>query len=282
LNAVIEAIGVKKSFGEKEALKGVNCAVAEHEIFGLLGPSGAGKTTLIKIFTGQIVQSGGEAKVFGTPSDKITDEIYSKIGMVLDNSGLYTRLTCYDNLALFADIYGIDKRVIPEIIEKVKLTEAAKRAVSKLSRGMTQRLVLARAILHSPQLLFLDEPTNGLDPATALEIHTLIFELRDKGAAVFLTTHNMEEAHKLCDNVALLNEGVIVEYGAPDAVCRKYDSQRSVTIVTRDGHEEVLPNNPSSAQSIAKFFEDDQVESIHSSEPNLETVFIALTGRKLV
>jgi ABC-2 type transport system ATP-binding protein len=282
LNAVIEAIGVKKNFGDKEALKGVDCAVAEREIFGLLGPSGAGKTTLIKIFTGQITASDGEAHVFGVSSDKITDEIYSKIGMVLDNSGLYTRLTCYDNLALFADIYGINKRVIPEIIEKVKLAEAAKRAVSKLSKGMTQRLVLARAIIHNPQLLFLDEPTNGLDPATALEIHTLIFELRDRGATVFLTTHNMEEAHKLCDNVALLNEGVIVEYGPPDAVCRKYDSQRSVTIVTRGGHEATLPNNPSSAQSIAKFFEDDRVESIHSSEPNLETVFIALTGRKLV
>ena len=279
---IIAMSGVKKTFGEKTALDGVSCSVAKGEIFGLLGPSGAGKTTIIRILTGQIKRTSGEASLFGTDAGRITDAIYARIGMVLDNSGLYTRLSCYDNLAIFAEIYGVGKDNIPRVLEKVKLSEAARRAASKLSKGMTQRLVLARAIMHGPQLLFLDEPTSGLDPATAVEIHELILELRDKGATVFLTTHNMEEAAKLCDNVALLNDGKIVEYGPPGDICRKYNTQKSVTVLLTGGSEVTLPNGPASAAQIAGYFIDDAVASIRSSEPTLESVFISLTGRKLV
>lgn len=273
---------IKKNFGDKTALNDVSCSAYKGEIFGLLGPSGAGKTTIIKILTGQILQTSGEASIFGTDTYKLTDEIYSQLGMVMENSGVYSRLSCYDNLAIFAEIYNVKKNKISEALEKVQLTEAAGRAVSKLSKGMLQRLIFARAIMHNPKILFLDEPTNGLDPATSQEIHKIIFELRDNGTTVFLTTHNMEEAARLCDNVALLNNGIFVEFGTPDSLCRKYNSQKSIHIILKDGRKVIVPNAPESAELISGYFSEDQVEAIHSSEPDLETVFLTLTGRKLV
>lgn len=144
---------------------------------------------------------------------------------------------------------------------------------------MIQRLVLARAIMHPPKILFLDEPTSGLDPATSLKIHKLIFELKDNGTTIF-TTHNMEEATKLCNNVALLNEGNIVQYVNPNGICRKYNFKQNIYILLKDGQKITLPNDKSSADKISKYFSDNSVESIHSSEPTLETVFIKLTGSK--
>jgi len=282
LSAVISIKNIKKDFGQKTVLHDINCSIEKGEIFGLLGPSGAGKTTIIKILTGQIPKTSGEATLFSVNTDKLTEEVYSKIGMVLDIQGLYTRLTCYDNLAIFAEIYNINKKRIYEVLEKVRLADEAKKIVSKLSKGMAQRLVIARAILHYPKILFLDEPTSGLDPATSLEIHKIIFELRESGSTIFLTTHNMEEASVLCDNVALLNEGNIMEYGHPDAICRKYNDVNSIKILLKNGEKITLPNNNYSSEQIASYFRENNVEAIHSTEPNLETVFISLTGRELV
>lgn len=282
MNEIISMKNIKKNFGDKTALNNINCSVEKSEIFGLLGPSGAGKTTIIKILTGQLLQTSGEASIFDTDTNKLTDEIYSQLGMVMENSGVYSRLSCYENLAIFAEIYNIKKNKISEALEKVQLTEATGRAISKLSKGMLQRLIFARAIMHNPKILFLDEPTNGLDPATSQEIHKLIFELRDNGTTVFLTTHNMEEATRLCDNVALLNNGIFVEYGVPDTLCRKYNSQKSIHIILKDGRKVIVPNAAESAKLISEYFSGDQVEAIHSSEPDLETVFLTLTGRKLV
>ena len=282
MKQVITLHHINKCFGDYTALADINCSVSQGEIFGLLGPSGAGKTTIIKILTGQIQPTRGEATLLGLNTKKLTDNVYSQIGMVLDNSGLYTRLNCYDNLLIFADIYGVDKKKIKDVMEAVRLTDAMKRPVSKLSKGMMQRLVFARAILHKPRLLFLDEPTSGLDPTTALELHKVIFELRDKGTTIFLTTHNMAEATQLCDNVALLNDGEIVEYGTPGEVCRKYNHNQIVSVLLKDGNRLEFPNNRTASSQIAELFDKELIISIHSSEPNLESVFIALTGRKLV
>lgn len=279
---VIEIKGLTKRFGEHEVLRNVTCNIKKGEIFGLLGPSGAGKTTLIKILTGQIQASMGEAFVFDCNSSRLRDENYDEIGMVLDNSGLYDRLSSYDNLLLFAKIFRVPRERIMEVVEKVHLEDAMKTRAGKLSKGMRQRLVLARAILHRPKLLFMDEPTSGLDPATTEKIHELIFELRECGTTIFLTTHDMEEATRLCDNIALLNEGAMIEYGAPDAICRKYNAENKVTILCKDGTTRVLQNASSSTQQIADIFRNDNVLSIHSSEPTLETVFISLTGRGLL
>ena len=281
MDNIVTIQNVKKVFNKTTALEDVSCSVCRGEIFGLLGPSGAGKTTIINILTGQIPVTAGQVKILGVSTSQLTNTQYSQMGMVLDNSGLYKRLSTYDNMFLFAQIYGVSKNKISETLEKVGLLASAKKPVGKLSKGMQKRLVLARAILHDPKLLFLDEPTSGLDPTTMGEIHKLIFSLRENGSTVFLTTHNMEEASKLCDHAALLNNGKIVEYGVPKELCRRYDMDKSIRILLKCGEELHLASTKASAGRIAELFEQNQVASIHSSEPNLESVFIKLTGREL-
>jgi len=210
---------IVKRFGDHTVLTDVSLEVGEREIFGLLGPSGAGKTTIINILTNKLDADGGSHEIGATPFET---------GLMLDEDGLFVRLSCFDNLNVFADIYGMTHDKSLTALKEVGLEKAAKKPVSDLSKGMRQRLALARAILHKPKVLFLDEPTSGLDPLTARGIHRLITGLRDNGATVFLTTHNMEEAVKLCDRVALLNKGVIVEQGAPMEMCGRHNAVKTV------------------------------------------------------
>lgn len=281
MESKIYAEEIVMQFQNSIVLNKLSIEVKESEIFGLLGPSGAGKTTLIKILTGQLKQTSGLAEIMGVSNLNISGSVYTKIGMVLDNTGLYERLSCYDNLLIFTEIYGISKKEIDLVLQKVGLEKSKKTPVYKLSKGMKGRLVLARAIMHRPEILFLDEPTSGLDPATASYIHDLIYEEKKRGTAIFLTTHNMEEAEKLCDRVALLNEGRIVESGEPAIICRKYNHQNQIKIILKNNEVLFLPNTTSSAEAIAEYIRKNQIESIHSTEPNLETVFIELTERKL-
>ena len=202
--------------------------------------------------------------------------------MVLDDSGVYERLTCFDNILFFADLHNISRQEVHDVFDKVDLADAKWEKAGNLSKGMRQRLVIARAILHKPELIFLDEPTSGLDPLTAQKVHKLLFELREQGTTIFLTTHNMEEATKLCDHVALLNEGVIVEYGVPEELCRQYNEKNEVELLLKSGNTVRYLNNSECADKVADHFRKNEVVSIHSSEPNLETVFISLTGRKLI
>ena len=160
---MIQSKGLRKSFGTKEVLKEVDFKLNRGEILGLLGPSGAGKTTLIKILTGQLGFDAGSVEVMGYDLGKVSSELYGQIGMVFDDSGVYERLSCYDNLKLFAAIHKVKKGRIYEVLDEVGLSDAGKVPVQKLSKGMKQRLILARAILPMPELLFLDEPTSGLD-----------------------------------------------------------------------------------------------------------------------
>lgn len=280
MKKVIDVCDVRHNFGEKVVLDKVNFEIKKREIFGLLGPSGAGKTTLIKILTGQLHPAAGEALLFGKNSVKLTGNDYKKIGIMMDNFGLYERLNCYDNLKFYTMINGIATERIDEVLEKVGLKSARKTIVSNLSKGMRSRLLLARGILSQPELLFLDEPTSGLDPMTTEEIHKLILEEKAKGTTIFLTTHNMAEAEKLCDNVALLNEGKIVEYGNPKETCRKYNHQKKFLLHLYDGSEVILQHDKTSIEKLVGYLEKGELETIHSTEPNLETVFIELTGRK--
>jgi ABC-2 type transport system ATP-binding protein len=249
---------VSKTFGTKDVLKNISLDISAGEIFGLLGPSGAGKTTLIRILTGQLSYTG-TAEILGKSCDRLDRSIYNEIGMVLDNSGVYERLSCLDNMKLFAKLYSIPKTEVTKLLNRVGLTDG-KISAGKLSKGMKQRLILARALLHHPKLLFLDEPTSGLDPATSAEIHKLLLEVRDTGTTIFLTTHNMAEAYKLCDHVALLNEGTIVEYGIPDELCRKYNKENTITILCRDGQTVTYFNRPESAASIQTIFSDNNIQ----------------------
>ena len=192
-----------------------------------------------------------------------------------DMSGLYEKMTVYENLDIFADIYGIrdKKNMIRKALQTVDLLGSAKKKVEKLSRGMKQRLVFARTIIHSPSLLFLDEPTANLDPATADEIRELIKKLNRNGATIFLTTHNMEEAEELCHRIALLNKGKIVENGSPEELKLKY-AEKKVLITTRNGKTEV----PLEKDRIVKILEEaEDILMIHSEEPSLRDVFLTLT-----
>lgn len=278
---MLQLNGISKKFGQNVALKDISISLKEGEILGFLGPSGSGKTTTIKIITGQLRQTAGKAFVLGKDSREIDESIYEQIGIVTDTSGFYEKMTVYQNLTLFAKILKVDLKRVDELLDRVGLTKQKKQLASKLSKGQGQRLVLARAILHNPKILFLDEPTSGLDPSTALEIHKLLLELKSKGMAIFLTTHNMEEATKLCDIVSLLNDGNIVEIGSPQELCLRYNKKKQYRILRSNQEEVILPQTPETANQIKEWMEKDEIETIHSCEPTLESVFLTVTGRRL-
>ncbi len=272
---------IRHNYGDKTVLKDINFEIEKGEIFGLLGPSGAGKTTIIKILTGQLIASEGESYLLDKNSAKLSGADYNNIGIMMDNFGLYERLSCYDNLKFFCKISGVSVAQIEEVLDKVGLKSAGKTAVSDLSKGMRNRMLLARAILSNPKVLFLDEPTSGLDPKTTKEIHQLILYMKGKGTTILLTTHNMAEAEKLCENIALLNEGEIIEMGNPKEICRKYNHQKQLLLHLYDGSDVVLSHTKEDYEKVKEYLDSGQIETIHSTEPNLETVFIELTGRKL-
>ena len=278
---MISANGICKSFADKEVLSGIDLDIKPGKIFGLLGPSGAGKTTLIKIITGQLGYDKGEINVLGKPVNELTGNDKKQIGIMMDDHGVYDRLSCLDNLKIFADIYGVPYSEIEKALKEVGLSDSAKKPAMKLSKGMRARLQLARVFMIRPKILFLDEPTSGLDPMTMKYIHKLITSRRDEGCTVFLTTHNMEEATVLCDEVALLNEGKIVDRGAPAEICRRYNHQKTINIHLKTGEDISFAHGVESAEKISSLIKQGKVETIHSSEPTLETVFIELTGRKL-
>ena len=280
---VIQIKDVCKAFDQRQVLNNISLSVEEGEIFGLLGPSGAGKTTLIKMLIGLLSATSGNIAILGKELDKKIDESFPSFGMVLDNDGLYDRLNCYDNLELYARIYSISnrKKVINDLLEKVGLIDSSKKSVSNLSKGMRQRLSFARAILHSPKIVFLDEPTSGLDPATTLQIHSMMKTLKESGTTIFLTTHNMNEAQKMCDHLALLNEGNIVEEGTPEDICLHHRKKCEVNIEMTNGEKYMVDSHDLLTVLQTVLDTNNKIRSIHSNEPNLEEVFIELTGRDL-
>ena len=210
---------VAKSFGDNKVLNDVTFETREGEIFGMLGPSGAGKTTIINILTRQLAPDSGEWYVNAASRE---------IGLMLEHDGLFSRLGCLENMTVFAKIYNISRARCLETLERVGLGDAYKTAADKLSKGMRQRLILARAVLHTPKILFLDEPTSALDPLTARGIYALIKELRDGGTTILLTTHNMQEAVHLCDRVVMLHGGTIIESGAPGDICARHGATKTI------------------------------------------------------
>ena len=216
-----------------EALRGVNLTVEPGEIFGLLGPNGAGKTTLTKILSTLLLPTAGTAKVLGLDVVRETDALRPRIGLVLGGErGLYTRISGRENLRYFADLYGVplterDRR-IEELLARVGLTGAADRRVEEYSRGMKQKLHIARGILHRPSVLFLDEPTIGLDPKSARETRKLIRSLVSDGVTIFLTTHYMFEAEELCHRIAILSKGRIVGLDTVPGLRRLVGGDRTI------------------------------------------------------
>lgn len=280
-NEYIRISHISKKYGSETVLKDLDAVLQKGEILGFLGPSGAGKTTTIKILTGQLKPTSGDAYVLGIHVKNIDETIYEQIGIVTDQSGVYERLSVYENMKYFAKILNVDRSRIDELLEQVGLLKHKKKPAGKLSKGQAQRLVLARAILHKPRVLFLDEPTSGLDPSTALAIHRLLLKQKAEGMSIFLTTHNMEEAAKLCDHVSLLNNGQIVEYGTPRELCLRYNRNKRYKILLENGKEYTLDQKPEYIDQLCKCLHANQIASIHSCEPTLEDVFLTVTGRNL-
>jgi ABC-2 type transport system ATP-binding protein len=215
---------------DQSALSGVDLAIKPGELFGLLGPNGAGKTTMVKIFTTLLLPTSGTAMIAGLDVVKDAWAIRKRIGFVFGGDrGLYWRLNGLDNLRYFADLYRIppdvSRRRIAELLERLGLAGRERDKVEQYSRGMKQRLHLARGLLNDPEVLFLDEPTIGLDPVGARELRVIVRELADTGTTIFLTTHYMFEADAICDRIAVIKEGEIVAEGTPSSIKRVVENQ---------------------------------------------------------
>ncbi len=211
---------LRRSSLEVEAVRGVSFGVEQGELFGLLGPNGAGKTTTIKMLITLLIPTSGAAKVLGYDVVRDAREVRKRIGYVFGGEkGVYERLPALDNLRYFAELYGVPAREqrgrIAELLELVGLTGREKERVEGYSRGMRQRLHIARGLLHDPPVVFLDEPTIGLDPVGARELRATIASLTDAGKTILLTTHYMFEADQLCDRIAVIAKGEIVAQGTP-------------------------------------------------------------------
>lgn len=281
MEKIVSVKDVVKDFKGNKALKNLNFSIDEGEIFGFLGPSGSGKTTTIKLLTAQLVQTSGEIKVFQKSIYTNRKEIIKNIGILSDTSGMYDRLSVWDNLMLFANINDVPKKNVLEILDRIGMKDTIKKEVKRLSKGMKQRLMVARAVLHKPKLVFLDEPTSSLDPGTTVEMHKLLRELNKEGTTIFLTTHDMMEADKLCDRVGFLNSGEIVEMGNPESLKLKHTTDDIKVILKEKNKEIMMKNNKEGAIKIKNWIEEGQLLAIHSMEPSLEKIFLQLTGREL-
>ncbi|WP_294438744.1 ABC transporter ATP-binding protein [uncultured Slackia sp.] len=276
---VLSMEGVCLSFGAKRVLDGLTFSVSRGECFGFLGPSGAGKTTTIKLLTRQLKKDSGRINLFGRPIENASDADYERIGILSDTSALYERMSIEDNLKLYAKIRGKGAGDIDRLLERMNLSQDRKTLVKNCSKGMRQRAALLAALIHSPELLFLDEPTSGLDPAARAEVHRMLAELKAAGTTIFLTTHDMAEADSVCDRLAILDEGRIVASDEPESLKLRFARNR-VVVVTRSRGTLEVTKDAASAEEIRELFASDEVLSIHSDEPNLEEVFLELTGRE--
>lgn len=272
---VIKVSNLTKHFGSQVALDKISFEIGEGQIFGFLGPSGSGKTTTINILTGQLLVTEGSAEVFGKAAQHLTSEDLATIGIVSDTSGFYEKLTLYKNMLVYAKWFGVAKSRVDELLKAVGIYEAKDKPSEKLSTGMKQRMLLARALINQPKVLFLDEPTSGLDPSTSRVIHELLLDLKAKGTTIFLTTHDMHEATLLCDNLALLHQGKLVETGSPANLIKKYYTDKKVLVTYQDGSTKEVTYDKLAT------LETGMIETIHSCEPTLEDVFITLTGGTL-
>jgi len=226
----IEVQDLTRDYNGLRAVDGINFAIEPGEIFGFLGPNGAGKTTTIKMLTGQLRPTSGKAQVMGCDVVEDRQHLKPQIGVVFDSQNLYERMSARDNLRFYARLYQVKKARVEEVLTQVGMSDRARDKMKTYSNGMKQRILIARALLHKPEVLFLDEPTRGLDPNVARDIRSIVTELADQGMTVFLTTHYMEEADQLSDRVAIIDQGRIVAMDTPENLRAEYSEDEKTTL----------------------------------------------------
>ena len=304
-NNAITVEDLRKSYGDVEAVRGINLDIPSGEVFGLLGPNGAGKTTTIEILEGLRERTSGKVSVLGFDPATQSKEIKARIGVCLQATNLQDKMKVHEALELFDAFYTrhVDR---DKLLQRLQLWEKRDAFYSSLSGGQKQRVALALALLNDPPLLFLDEPTTGLDPQVRLEIHKLILELKSDNRTILLTTHYIEEAERLCDRVAIMDQGRIIEQGTPREIQERTLGRSIVEVETIEPMPlELLPESitvqkyvagkesrsisvqsESPARTIAELVKwidhhDLQLADIHLKRPTLEDVFIELTGKRL-
>jgi len=302
---VIYVRGLRKSYGTIEAVKGIDFEVRAGEVFGLLGPNGAGKTTTVEILEGLRPRSGGEVKVLNFDPNRQKKQLKDRIGACLQATNLPDKITVREALDFFGSLYS--RRADGDaILARLQLMDKKDAAYATLSGGQKQRLALALALINDPQMLFLDEPTTGLDPQVRLEIRDLIQELRAEKRTILMTTHYIEEAERLCDRVAIIDAGLIIAMGTPRELQERSANQSAIEIALSNPLKKTeLPAWPESIRSIVsedrhritvyskqpartlvemvKWIDGQglELDDVHLSRPTLEDVFIELTGKKL-
>jgi len=304
MEQVIQVSGLHKAYGEIEAVRGIDFEVGEGEVFGLLGPNGAGKTTTVEILDGLRPRSQGQVKVLGFDPEVSRRSLKDRIGVCLQATNLPDKLRVHEALEWFAAFYS-RRADCNKLLQRLQLWEKRNEFYSKLSGGQKQRVALALALVNEPNLVFLDEPTTGLDPQVRLEIHTLIEELKAARRTILLTTHYIEEAERLCDRVAIIDEGKIVALGSPRELQERVFGQSRIEVVTAqpmpsdlpafeavakhslsEDHKTLVAHSTRPARTLPdliKWIDQEglELEDIHLKRPTLEDVFIELTGKKL-
>ncbi len=284
MEKVIQAKGISYSYNKKLAVDHISFDIGKGEILGFLGPNGAGKTTTLKMLTGQLLPQDGEISVLGIDVKKDVRNIKSQIGVCFEEKNLYEEMSAVENLTFFASLFGIKNFDVNALLKRVELPVDRKDRVVNYSKGMKQRLMVARALINNPLVLFLDEPTDGLDPVSAGDIRNVILEEKRKGVTVFLTTHDMMEADKLSDRVAFINEGKIAALDTPDNLKHQY-GKRVIKIRYLEEKEvkdeEFDLESKGIGQNIQDMLTKYNVLDMHTEEATLEDIFKLLTGRKL-
>ena len=280
----IDVRQISYAYGSLEAVKGISFEVQPGEILGFLGPNGAGKSTTIKVLTAQLEPRSGSARILGMDVARDSPAIQARIGVCFEEKNLYESLSARENLSFFASLFGIRGFDPDVLIEKVGLQGRGGERVARYSKGMRQRLMMARALVNQPDVLFLDEPTDGLDPVSSKTVRELIKAEAARGAAVLLTTHDMYEADELSDRVAFINEGELFALDTPEKLKLQH-GKRSVTVRLREGgevrEEEVELGAPDAGERLKAAVASEGLMTIHTEEATLENIFIQMTGRGL-
>ena len=276
---VIRVRDVRKAYGEIRAVDGVSFEVQSGEVFGLLGPNGAGKTTTVEMLEGLRKPDGGQLEILGIDAVDQPDVLKQRIGVTLQTAELYPKLTVIEVLDLFRSFYV---RTLPtaQLIEFLDLGERSKALTKELSGGQRQRLAVALALVNDPEVVFLDEPTTGLDPAARRSLWDLIERLREQGKTILLTTHYMEEAEHLCDRLAIMDHGRILEMGTPSELIDRRFKERAVRFDTIAGFDDAELARLAAVTSLKH---DDETTSLYTSDvPATIAALLALTEAREV